>query len=154
MPHLSLLSTPVDEILESLKQSKFRSSFHLSQKLRAYATDLGEEKVREHANDLLSKRLFPSVQPNDGKQTPMKGHPVFIAQHACALCCRGCLQKWYGIEPDRDMTPEERLRAIELATAWINEDLKREVPTVKRKPAAKKTAEKKPVDDRQGSFDF
>ena len=27
-----------------------------------------------------------------------KGHPVFIAQHATASCCRGCLWKWYSIE--------------------------------------------------------
>ncbi len=54
--------------------------------------------VLAHARALLEARIAPANPPNDGKQTPMLGHPVFVAQHATASCCRGCLAKWHGIE--------------------------------------------------------
>lgn len=38
--------------------------------------------IRQHAQDFIAKREAPAFIPNDGKQTPMKGHPVFIAQHS------------------------------------------------------------------------
>jgi hypothetical protein len=37
----------------------------------------------------------------------MRGHPVFIAQHATATCCRKCIQKWHGIEKGR--APNEKV---------------------------------------------
>ena len=43
----------------------------------------------------IIKRIAPKEPLNDGKQTPMKGHPVFIAQHATATCCRECTRKWH-----------------------------------------------------------
>lgn len=42
--------------------------------------------------------MAPKNIDNDGKQTPMRGHPVFIAQHATATCCRECLKKWHNIK--------------------------------------------------------
>ena len=53
----------------------------------------GLDVIREHARDFIAKREVPAMIPNDGKQTPMRGHPVFVAQHATATCCRGCLEK-------------------------------------------------------------
>ena len=80
-----------------LSQSKFRSSFYLKANDRSYVSDKGMDKVREHACDFIRKRLAQADIPNDGKQTPMRGHPVFVAQHATATCCRGCLEKWHHI---------------------------------------------------------
>ena len=78
----------IDEALDKLSKSKFRSSFHLSEKDKAYIEEKGIETIRLHATDLITSRLAPQYIANDGKQTPMKGHPVFIAQHATACCCR------------------------------------------------------------------
>ena len=59
----------------------------------------------------------------DGKQTPMRGHPVFIAQHACACCCRGCLHKWYHVPVGRELTENEQERIVKLLMTWIERQL-------------------------------
>lgn len=92
-----MLNNQVNNILDRLSQSKFRNSFHLKNKDIIYINEKGISKIEEHAYDFISKRLAPAIIPNDGKQTPMRGHPVFIAQHATATCCRGCLAKWHKI---------------------------------------------------------
>ena len=43
------------------------------------------DRIRQHAEDFISKREAPAYIANDGKQTPMRGHPVFIAQHGYFL---------------------------------------------------------------------
>lgn len=84
----------IEQALLKLEKSKFRSSFKLKEKDREYVKNKGMDTVRSHARDFVRDRLAPSFIANDGKQTPMRGHPVFIAQHATACCCRGCLNKW------------------------------------------------------------
>ena len=81
------------QLFERLEASKFRSNFHLKQKDKDYIREKGMDVIREHAKDFNAKREAPAVIPNDGKQTPMRGHPVFIAQHATATCCRECIRK-------------------------------------------------------------
>ena len=110
-------------ILDRLSMSKFRSSFHLSKKLKEYVTDKGLEKIEEHAYDFINTRLKPSAIENDGKQTPMRGHPVFIAQHACACCCRGCLEKWHKIPKGRELTKEEVDYIVRLLMLWIKNEI-------------------------------
>ena len=109
----------MEEILYKLSLSKFRSSFHLNKKLKEYVEEKGLDKIEEHAYDFINKRLKPSIIKNDGKQTPMKGHPVFIAQHACACCCRGCLEKWHHIEKGKELTPQEVTYIVKLLMEWI-----------------------------------
>lgn len=82
-------------LFKRLSNSKFRSSFHLKQKDIDYINEKGLDTIKKHAEDFIAKREAPAFIPNDGKQTPMKGHPVFIAQHATATCCRECIQKWH-----------------------------------------------------------
>ena len=74
----------VDEALDKLSRSRFRSSFHLRKAQTAYIDEKGMDTVKRHCEDFIAKRLAPAHPENDGRQTPMKGHPVFIAQHACA----------------------------------------------------------------------
>ena len=81
----------------ALSKSKFRNSFKLKMKDLEYISSKGLETIKSHAYDFVNQRLRPELILNDGKQTPMKGHPVFIAQHATATCCRGCLYKWRKI---------------------------------------------------------
>lgn len=109
--------------LESLKKSKFRSSFHLKDKDKEYVKSKGLDKIREHCYDFINKRLAPSFIENDGKQTPMHGHPVFIGQHATATCCRGCLSKWYKIEKGRSLTSDEVEKIVNLIMSWIEEEM-------------------------------
>ena len=111
------------ELFARLSRSKFRSRFHLTEKDKAYAREKGPDTIRSHAKDFIEKRLAPAEIPNDGKQTPMRGHPVFIAQHACACCCRGCLHKWYHVPVGRELTENEQERIVKLLMAWITRQL-------------------------------
>ncbi len=112
----------VDEALAKLQKSKFRSGFHLDEKNVKYIDEKGLDVIRSHAADFVAKRLAPAEIPNDGKQTPMRGHPVFVAQHACACCCRGCLNKWYRVPQGRELTESEQRRIVNLLMAWIEKE--------------------------------
>ncbi len=111
-----------DVILDKLAKSKFRSSFHLRRYMLDYIDEKGMDKIKDHAFDFIRKRLAPDVIPNDGKQTPMKGHPVFIAQHATATCCRGCLEKWHHIPKGRALTENEINYIVNLIMLWIRKE--------------------------------
>lgn len=112
----------VDEALAKLQKSKFRSGFHLDEKNVKYIDEKGFDVIRSHATDFVAKRLAPAEIPNDGKQTPMRGHPVFVAQHACACCCRGCLNKWYRVPQGRALTESEQRRIVNLLMVWIEKE--------------------------------
>lgn len=114
----------ISEALDRLQRSSFRAKFHLSEKDKAFVREKGIGIVRLHAEDFISKRLAPSDIPNDGKQTPMRGHPVFVAQHACACCCRGCLEKWYGIPKGTELSQEVQQGIVKLLMAWIKEEMR------------------------------
>lgn len=107
------------DILDKLTKSKFRSSFHLKKNDIEYINRIGVDKVREHAYDFIKKRLAVPQPTNDGKQTPFKGHPVFLAQHATATCCRSCLEKWHHIEKNRELTNDEIDYIVNLTMEWI-----------------------------------
>ena len=106
-------------LFQRLSQSAFRSRFHLTAKERAYIEEKGMATIRRHAEDFVSKRLAPAAIPNDGKQTPMRGHPVFLAQHATGCCCRGCLSKWHHIQPGHQLSPEEQRYVVAVLMTWI-----------------------------------
>ena len=115
----------IEKVLKSLSKSKFRSSFSLKQKDKKYTKEKGIKIVEEHAKDFIGKRLAPKVIPNDGKQTPYKGHPVFIAQHATATCCRNCLYKWHKILPNKILTEEEKSYVVKVIMTWISKELEK-----------------------------
>lgn len=112
-----------DEALDKLAKSKFRSSFYLSEKDKEYINRIGLTTVRKHAEDFIRDRIAPAEIPNDGKQTPMRGHPVFKAQHACACCCRGCLEKWYKVRKDKELNSEEQTKIVNLLMRWIEKQI-------------------------------
>jgi len=111
--------------LESLKHSRFRSKFHLSEKDDTYIREKGLETIREHAVNFITTRISPEYPGNDGKQTPMKNHPVFIAQHATATCCRGCILKWHKIPEDRALDEREIQNLVAIIMTWIEEQMMR-----------------------------
>ncbi len=111
------------DLFARLAKSPFRSRFHLSEKDKAYVRLKGMDTIRSHAQDFISRRLAPAVIPNDGRQTPMHGHPVFIAQHATGCCCRGCLYKWHGIPAGRELTEKEQNYVVEILMQWIKKQM-------------------------------
>jgi len=114
-----LLNSQISQTLESLKKSKFRSKFKLTEKDRQYIRAKGIETIKQHAIDFISSRIASQYPKNDGKQTPMKGHPVFIAQHATATCCRSCIRKWYGIKKGKELTDQEIQFLVKLIMRWL-----------------------------------
>ena len=110
-------------LFERLSKSPFRSKFHLSTKDKAYIESKGIDTIRRHAADFVAKRLASAYHPNDGKQTPMRGHPVFVAQHATGCCCRGCLSKWHHIPGGRALTAEEQQYVVCVLMEWIEREM-------------------------------
>ena len=108
---------------EGERERKVRKRFHLSKKDKEYIAEKGLATIRKHAEDFVAKRLAPAVIPNDGKQTPMRGHPVFIAQHATGCCCRGCFFKWHHIPTGRQLTEEEQQYAVAVLMTWIEKQV-------------------------------
>lgn len=111
-------------LLAGLHRSAFRSRFHLTDTDRAYIAEKGMDTIRRHAEDLVAKRLAPENPAHDGKQTPMKGHPVFLAQHATACCCRSCLEKWHRIPAGKVLTPAEQAYIVDVLLQWIEAELR------------------------------
>ena len=113
----------INRILESLSKSKFRSSFYLKLKDKQYVKEKGIETIEKHTRDFIEKRLAPKEIKNDGKQTPMRGHPTFIAQHATACCCRGCLNKWHKIPKNIELSKEQKDYIVEVIMTWIKRQM-------------------------------
>ena len=112
----------LDQVFAALPRSRFRSRFRLGPKERAYLDQRGLPTILDHARDFIAKRLAPAEPVNDGRQTPMRGHPVFIAQHATATCCRSCLGKWHGIAAGRELSSAEREHVVRAIERWLNSD--------------------------------
>ena len=113
------------QLFERLGNSKFRSSCHPKQADKEYVQEKGMETIRQHARDFIAKREAPAVIPNDGKQTPMRGHPVFIAQHATATCCRECIRKWHKMQPGRELSHVQQEYLVDVIRVWIQKEMQR-----------------------------
>ena len=114
----------INNKLKELSRSRFRNSFHLRKYMINYIDEKGLEKIYEHAILFVEEKLAPANPKNDGKQTPTKNHPVFIAMHACATCCRGCLEKWHKIPKGRELTPKEKNYIVSIIMSWIIKEIK------------------------------
>ena len=88
-----------------------------------YVNEKGLDVIESHAYDFINKKLKPAYPKNDGRQTAMKGHPVFIAQHATGTCCRGCLEKWHHIPKGRKLTLDEVDYVVKVIMSWINKEI-------------------------------
>ncbi|MDP7206717.1 MAG: DUF4186 domain-containing protein [Pirellulaceae bacterium] len=116
------------ELFSNLARSRFRSSFALSGDDREYIQRKGWNVVLSHAADFVKQRLTPALPRNDGRQTPMKGHPVFVAQHATATCCRGCLAKWHGIEKGVPLSEDDVQHVLAVITKWLQQEIDTQSP--------------------------
>ena len=133
-----------------LAKSPFRSRFRLSPADRAYILEKGSGTIRRHAEDFVRTRLAPAHPLHDGKQTPMRGHPVFTAQHATACCCRGCLRKWHGIPEGVELDGDQRRYVTDVLMAWIARQMEAVPPPAAPAPARRARTRKSPGDETPG----
>ena len=113
-----------DDAFARLVRSKFRSRFKLTAADREYIASKGLDTIRRHAEAFVAEKLAPAEPPNDGKQTPMHGHPVFKAMHATAMCCRGCMEKWWNVKRGVALTPAQRQKAVDFFMASVERNLR------------------------------
>lgn len=106
-------------VLDRLSRSAFRTRFRLGEKEKTYLEAKAKDVIRSHATDFVAQRLAPAQPRNEGRQTPMRGHPVFIAQHATATCCRSCLAKWHGIPAGRALSEQEQVYVVDVLMEWV-----------------------------------
>ena len=116
---LRLNVNDLDFILARLSRSRFRAKFRLGEREHAYVVSRGMEVMRAQARKIIEERLVPAVIENDGRQTPWRGHPVFVAQHATATCCRNCLAKWHGIAAGHELVDHEVSYVVDVISSWI-----------------------------------
>ena len=112
----------IDRQLDRIGAQPFRAKFHVRGREREMVQRLGPLTIRRHAVDFISARLAPAAPAKDGKQTPYRGHPVFVAQHATATCCRTCLARWHGIAKGNQLTDEELLLVVDTITRFIERE--------------------------------
>jgi hypothetical protein len=116
-------SDPIDRRLDALARQPFRARFRLAGRDRGLVELRGRQRIRREAAQLFGARVAPADPRKDGRQTPYRGHPVFVAQHATATCCRGCLERWHGIPRGRELTADERDYALAVIDRWIDRQL-------------------------------
>jgi hypothetical protein len=117
----------IDERLERITKHHFRARFHLRYgRDRALVELRGMEAVRRHAGELIAKRVAPAAPAKDGRQTPYRGHPVFVAQHATATCCRTCLERWHEIPRGNELTADEQAYVVDVICRWIGRQMQRD----------------------------
>jgi hypothetical protein len=132
------MTDELDERIERIGRQPFRARFHLRGRDRATAILRGPSRLRVDARNLIEQRIAPAFPRNDGKQTPYRGHPVFVAQHATATCCRSCLARNHGIEPGRDLTPEQLDYVVDVIMRWIDGELEQAVPGAAPSPSGRR----------------
>ncbi len=88
---------------------------------KEYVHSRGVDILKLHAADFVRKRLAPAEPKNDGRQTPLKGHPVFIAQHATGTSDRIKLNKFHGIQKGVELTEKEIIYVVDIIIRWIEE---------------------------------
>ena len=112
----------IDRRIDRIGRQRFRQKFHLYARDRATVELRGMETIRKHAHDLIAKKLAPAEPYKDGKQTPYRGHPVFVAQHATATCCRTCLERNHGIAKGAALSADERDYVVDVICRWIERE--------------------------------
>jgi hypothetical protein len=115
----------IDPRLDAIARHPFRAKFRLRGRDRETAERRGLGIMRRHAGELVEKRLAPAAPHKDGKQTPYRNHPVFVAQHATATCCRTCLERWHDIPKGRQLTAQEQDYVVDVICRWIERELER-----------------------------
>ncbi|BAK84811.1 DUF4186 domain-containing protein [Komagataeibacter medellinensis] len=134
-PTLPPLPAVAPELWERLGYSRFRARFHLGMKERAYLDQRGLPEVMAHAADFVATRLAPAQPDKDGRQTPWRGHPVFIAQHATGTCCRGCVAQWHAMPAGQKLDVHQQAYILAVIQEWLRREDRRPAPIPAPRPA-------------------
>ncbi|MEI6516950.1 MAG: DUF4186 domain-containing protein [bacterium] len=118
-------SARLDSLFEALQKSEFRQKFRLGRQDFLALKSGGVPVALRHAAAFIEERLAPANPAKDGMQTPMKGHPVFVAQHATATCCRRCLLSWHQIESGRPLVQAEKDYVVAVLKRWLETELEK-----------------------------
>jgi hypothetical protein len=113
----------IEDVFRTLAASSFRRKFRLQGRELAYLQTWGLPHVMKQAAEIIGRRVAPAVIANDGRQTPWRNHPVFVAQHATATCCRGCLEKTHGISRGHELTAGEMQHVLAVLERWLSSAL-------------------------------
>ena len=123
------MAVSLDTVFEALSRSTFRQRMRLAKSDWVMLRTKGLAAVMRHAADFIEERLVPAEPARDGMQTPMRGHPVFTAQHATATCCRRCLAAWHHIPVGRSLTDEEKTYIAAVVRRWLETEMERGRPS-------------------------
>jgi uncharacterized protein DUF4186 len=113
----------IDERLDAIGEQPFRARFQLRGRERALVQLRGLQAIRRHAADLIARRVAPAMPHKDGRQTPYRGHPVFVAQHATGTCCRSCLERNHEIARGHELTEPERRYVVDVIMRWVEREI-------------------------------
>lgn len=122
------MTRDLDHLFDALSRSRFRARFRLGYRDGAYLRSRGIDEVMRHARSFVEERLAPAYPPRDGRQTPMRGHPAFVAQHATGTCCRSCLAKWHGIASGHPLSSAEVDHVLAAIRRWLSRSAADEMP--------------------------
>jgi exodeoxyribonuclease V alpha subunit len=112
----------MEDLFAKLLKSKFRRKFHLNDADFQIIDKKGLDLLWEETKLILQDRVSV-LKENDGMQTPFKGHPCFVGQHALGLCCRNCIEKWHGIPKELELEENHLDYFADLLLAWYAQEL-------------------------------
>jgi hypothetical protein len=121
-------SDDTEYIFDSLNKELIRNVFW-NTKIEDVAIYNAKKKsrseIREEAKTLLSRRVGKLNTFIDGRQTPLgKENIVNYAQHATATCCRKCMDAWYKIPKENELTEVQLEFCTDLVMSFVDEKLK------------------------------
>jgi hypothetical protein len=111
----------IERAFHRIAASSFRRKFRLHGRELAFLQTWGIDRVMDQARKFIDERLAPAQPRNDGRQTPWGNHPVFVAQHATATCCRGCLEKTHEIAKGHALTAQEKEHVLGAIEKWLRQ---------------------------------
>ncbi len=119
----------IDTTIAFLKKENIRHHFWnipINKNFKWANVVQGKDKLSQKALKRLKQSVGCVVSEIffDGRQTPVtQWNIIFFAQHATATCCRQCIQYWYGIPYDRELTEIELDYFQKLIMRYIDEKL-------------------------------
>lgn len=111
------------QIKSNLENHEIRHKFDLGDAEREYVRERGMKIIRLHTTDFVKKRLQPASPRNDGRQTPTKGHPVFLAQHATATSSRISMETIHGVPTGEPLTDRQVEWTVDVILQWLEEQM-------------------------------
>jgi len=106
--------------MQRLSFNQSRQRYFLSLRFKQYVYDKGLEELRNEARFMVNKNIKNKPE-NDGNQTPIN-HPICIAMHATATCCRKCLFKWHRIPGYLELSEKQVEYLVSLIMGWIRKN--------------------------------